>query len=125
MKPIQLKRPVIEIPFMDGEKELFVLEFEKTDQNYENLFKVRDELEADLLAIQQNEGASFEDLSEINRKAFDGLLGEGAHDKIYSIVPSFEEGYSIFIAICEGISNEISKERLNQKNRIDKYVNGK
>ena len=125
MKPIQLKRPVIKIPFEDDGKELFVFEFEKTDKNYDQLFKTSDELEKELAVVQENPEATFEDLNAINRKAFDGLLGKGAYDKIYSVVPNFEDAYAIFIAICERIKEEISRERLNQKKVIDRYVNGK
>ncbi len=129
MKVINLSKPQIEIPFEDNGKPLFSLFVDRTDDTLLRIGKVQKNLESrsnELIEDAMKQDGDGEELIErakdIQREAYDTLLGQGAFNKVYTVVGSVEQMSAVLLTICEGIKNEIESERKAVDNRINKYL---
>ena len=130
MKVINLTKPQIEIPFEDNGKPLFSLFVDRSDETLLKIGKVQKKLEDrsnELIDDAMKSVGSDEELIErakdVQREAYDTLLGEGSFDKVYKVVGAIEQMSAVLLTICEGIKNEIQSERTAVNNRINKYLN--
>lgn len=108
MKAIQLRKTTIDIPFMDGEKELFTLHFDRSDKNIERLYNDYDELIKNTESI--TEETPLEEVKPFVKDFTDSILGEGSFDKLYEISPSLQIVMIYIMQITIGIKEEVEQE---------------
>ncbi|MFW7409165.1 hypothetical protein ACODG4_04300 [Vagococcus fluvialis] len=114
MKPIQLKRTVIDVPFVDNDgNQLLLLHFNQEQENMENLEKVLSDLGTQVEKMKDQEETSMSEYGQVIKSAFDSILGDGAYDQVYEISPniSFIANYLYQLAI--GIKEEIEQEEVD------------
>lgn len=113
MKPIQIKKTTIDIPFVDDEgNELLMLQFDRSDENIERFYNDYD----DLMDKIQNakEDAKISEVRPLLKDITDAVLSEGAFDNLYKLSPS-SHIVTIYIAqIFIGIKEELEKEDLKE-----------
>ena len=109
MKPIQLRKNKIHVPFVDDDGKV-VAEFwvDKTDKGIQELDKAI--AEVNKLAKKTRED-NFEEMKSYMTKSVDVILGEGAFDKLYEFNPSIEIVTLYFVQVALGIQEELRKER--------------
>ncbi|MFI3730537.1 hypothetical protein [Vagococcus fluvialis] len=113
MKPIQLKRTVIDVPFVDSNgTELLVLHFNQEQKNMENLERVFNELGDKLEELKTQENVPWDDYAEFVKKAFDSILGEGAYDQVYEISPNISFIMNYLYQLAIGIKEEVEQEEV-------------
>lgn len=129
MKAINLKKPQIEIPFEDDGKPLFKLYVDRTDDTLLKINEVQDMLEErsnkvieDAMKGNGSNEELIEQAKDVQREAYDTLLGDGSFEKVYKVVGSIEEMSAILLVICEHIRDEIVKSRDEVDKRIAKYL---
>lgn len=129
MKVINLSKPKIIIPFEDNGKPLFELHVDRSDETLLKIGQIQKDLEEksntliDKAQFQHaNEAELIEEAKEIQRHAYDTLLGEGAFNQVYGVIGSVEEMSAVLLTICEGIANEIKSERAKVDQRMQKYL---
>jgi len=119
---IQTERP--EIPIEIGELRFsFDLSDESIKRFREDAKQVVEELQSISLADEKDETV-FERATEILRRGYDVMLGEGAFDKIYKLSPSLIVLMDYFRQIAEGIERELKGRGLNMlpKEKAKKYL---
>ncbi len=122
MKPIQLKRTVIEVPFVDNDgNQILLLHFNQEQKNMENLEKVLGELGENVEKMKNQEGISMSEYGYVIKKAFDSILGEGAYDKVYDISPNISFIANYLYQLCVGIKEEVEREEVEmvKKNYLE------
>lgn len=111
MKPIQLKKTVIDIPFMDEKgKEALVLHFDQSDENIKRLYDSFDEIQSISKKLQEEESEDFEEIKCFLKKAIDSIFGESSFDKLYAISPSVQIVAVYFAQMAIGIKEELEQE---------------
>lgn len=111
MKPIKVQKNYIDIPFVDDKtgETILELKFELSDEKAMELIKIREEL-------ADKEVKDYEGLKDGIKTMVDGLLGEGSFDKMFEITPVVKIVFQYFLAICEGITEELEERKLKQVN---------
>lgn len=109
MKPIQLRKNQIHVPFIDEDNNV-VAEFwvDKTDKGLQKLDEAL--AEVNKLANQTNE-ENLEEMKVFMTKCVDAILGDGAFDKLYEFNPSIEIVALYFVQVALGVQEEMRKER--------------
>ncbi|MGF1918795.1 hypothetical protein [Enterococcus faecalis] len=113
MKPIQLRKNTIDIPFInvDG-TEAFTLHFEKTDENIKRIQNTEKELKILAKEIEGKEEADLEDAKGFLKKTIDSILGDGSFQQLYDANPFVATVTVYFYQIALGIKEELEKEDL-------------
>ena len=110
MKPIQLRKNILDIVFNDDKgNEAFVLHFDRTDKNIERLKKFDDEFKKIAENFDENK-ATFEETKQFMRTITDGMIEDGAFDRIYSVTPSLQLVMVYLVQIVAGIKEEVEAE---------------
>lgn len=123
MKPIQLQKTTIDIPFVDADgKTQLIIEFDRSDDNIKRLYDSFDELEKakNDLAVTENEDI-FEDTRAYVKKTMDPIFGEGTFDKVYALSPSVLIVVVYFYQMAMALKEELEMDDF--KNFEDKYLN--
>lgn len=111
MKPIQLKKTVIDIPFMDEKgKEALVLHFDQSDEKIKRLYDSFDEIQSIAKKLEKEESDNFEEIKDFLKKAIDSIFGEGSFDQLYAISPSIQIVAVYFAQMAIGIKEELEQE---------------
>jgi len=124
MSTIKIQLETAAIPVEIGKLKF---EFDTSDESIlsfrETAFAFKDELEN----IEVAEGDEFEKSKDILRRGFDLTLGEGSFEKIYKQTPSILSVTKYFVALTEGITEQLSKMGLSetQQQKAQKYVKAK
>lgn len=108
MKAIQLRKTTIDIPFKDGDKELFTLHFDCSDKNIERLYKDYEEL----IKTTENmtEETTVEEAKPFVKGFTDSILGEGSFDKLFELSPRLKIVMIYIVQIVIGIKEEVEQE---------------
>lgn len=113
MKPIQLKRTVIDVPFVDSNgTELLVLHFNQEQKNMENLESVFNELGEKLEELKGRDHVSWDEYADFVKKAFDSILGEGAYERVYDISPNISFIMNYLYQLAIGIKEMVEQEEV-------------
>lgn len=122
MKPIQLQKTTIDIPFVDAKgKEQLVIQFDRSDDNIKRLYASFDELEKakNELSVTENEDI-FEDTRHFIKNMMDPIFGNGTFDKIYAISPSSLIVVVYFYKMAMALKEELEMDDF--KNFEEKYL---
>ena len=122
MKPIQLQKTTIDIPFVDVDgKTQLVIEFDRSDENIKRLYDSFEELEQakNDLSVSENEDI-FEDTRAFVEKTMDPIFGEGTFDKVYALSPSVLIVVVYFYQMAMALKEELEMDDF--KNFEDKYL---
>ncbi len=122
MKPIQLQKTTIDIPFVDAKgKEQLVIQFDRSDDNIKRLYASFDELEKvkNELSVTENEDI-FEDTRDFIKNMMDPIFGSGTFDKIYALSPSSLIVVVYFYKMAMALKEELEMDDFN--NFEEKYL---
>lgn len=122
MKPIQLQKTTIDIPFVDTKgKEQLVIQFDRSDDNIKRLYASFDELEKakNELSVTENEDI-FEDTRDFIKNMMDPIFGSGTFDKIYALSPSSLIVVVYFYKMAMALKEELEMDDF--KNFEEKYL---
>ncbi|WP_407350046.1 hypothetical protein VNN41_06380 [Lactococcus garvieae] len=122
MKPIQLQKTTIDIPFVDAKgKEQLVIQFDRSDDNIKRLYASFDELEKtkNELSVTENEDI-FEDTRDFIKNMMDPIFGSGTFDKIYALSPSSLIVVVYFYKMAMALKEELEMDDF--KNFEEKYL---
>lgn len=122
MKPIQLQKTTIDIPFVDTKgKEQLVIQFDRSDDNIKRLYASFDELEKakNELSVTENEDI-FEDTRDFIKNMMDPIFGGGTFDKIYALSPSSLIVVVYFYKMAMALKEELEMDDF--KNFEEKYL---
>lgn len=122
MKPIQLQKTTIDIPFVDVDgKTQLVIEFDRSDENIKRLYDSFEELEQakNDLSVSENEDI-FEDTRAFVKKTMDPIFSEGTFDKVYALSPSVLIVVVYFYQMAMALKEELEMDDF--KNFEDKYL---
>lgn len=122
MKPIQLQKTTIDIPFVDAKgKEQLVIQFDRSDENIKRLYASFDELEKakNELSVTENEDI-FEDTRDFIKNMMDPIFGSGTFDKIYALSPSSLIVVVYFYKMAMALKEELEMDDF--KNFEEKYL---
>lgn len=119
---IQTEKPSIPIDFG-----ALKFEFDTTDESVKRFYDGIEIMQAELAAIEPQEGNEIEAAKEALKKGYDYMLGEGAFEKIYEQTPSVMKLVGYFQQLSESIAEKLSNMGLSQsqKQKVDKYLNHK
>lgn len=112
MKPIQLQKTTIDIPFVDAKgKEQLVIQFDRSDDNIKRLYDSFDELEKakNELSVTETEDV-FEDTRDFIKNLMDPIFGNGTFDKIYALSPSSLIVVVYFYKMAMALKEELETE---------------
>lgn len=111
MKPIQLKKTVIDIPFVNSSgEEVLMLHFDRSQENIEKFDDVFKELSDKIEQLEKQDDVTWREAEDFVRSAMDSTLGEGAYDKVFEISPSINLVTTYFYQIAIGIKEELEAE---------------
>lgn len=115
MKPIQLRKTTIDIPFLDDKgNEQLVLHFDRSDENIKRLYASFDDIQNKAKAFEkENYEDDFEEATAFVKETMDSILGEGSFDKVYALSPSIFIVVTYFYQLAIGIKEELELEDLN------------
>lgn len=113
MKPIQLRKNTIDIPFInvDG-TEAFTLHFEKTDANIKRIENTEKELKVLAKEIEGKGESDLEDVKKFLKKTIDSILGDGSFQQLYNVNPFVATITTYFYQLAIGIKEELEQEDL-------------
>lgn len=112
MKPIQLRKAALTIPFVDekGETKL-TLKFDRSDQNIKRLYDSFDKLAKQAEEFETNaEENDFEAATVFIKETVDSIFDVGTFDKLYEISPSIHIVTVYFYQMAIGIKEELEAE---------------
>lgn len=119
MKPIKARPTIIDIPFVDEhENELFVLHFDRSDENVKKFYNIIPKLEEKIKEIDENPETDIDE-KEFMTELTDSFLGAGAFEQIYSINNSVFTASKYVFQIAIGIKEEFEEE--DKRAVFDKY----
>lgn len=119
MKPITIRPTVIDIPFVDSDRnEILRLQFDRSDRNMKNFYEVIPEIEEQIRAVEKDPETEFDEKSFI-KKLSDSFLGEGAFDKLYAVNNSTFMAAKYVLQIAIGLKEEMEDE--DKRAVFDKY----
>ena len=118
MKAIQLKKTVLDIPFEENGKTVLTLHFDRSDDNRKRFYGLFKEMQG--VIDNLSDDASVDEQISIVKRLADGILGDGAFDKMYNLNQSVLIVAQYLFQIAIGIKEELEAEDL--KAVEDKYL---
>lgn len=114
MKPIQLRKTTIDIPFLDDKgNEQLVLHFDRSDENIKRLYRSFDEIKKQAEVFEkENTDDDFEEAAKFVKTTMDAVLGDGAFEQVYALSPSIFIVTTYFYQLAVGIKEELEQEDL-------------
>lgn len=122
MKPIQLQKTTIDIPFVDAEgQQQLVIQFDRSDDNIKRLYDSFDSLEKAKNELSTTDSEDvFEDTKSFIKKVMDPIFGDGTFDKIYALSPSVLVVVIYFYQMAAALKEELETDDF--ENFASKYL---
>lgn len=122
MKPIQIEKATIPIPFMDENGKIqLVIEFDRTDENIKRLYGSFEDLEKTKNELSVTEdGDVIDDAKHFIKDLMEPIFGEGTFEKVYALCPSVVAAVVHFYKMSLGLKEEL--EISDFKNFEEKYL---
>lgn len=111
MKPIQIRKTTIDIPFTDKEgNEVLTLYFDRSDESVKRLYEAFDDIQEQADKLQASNEQDSEKIKDFLQETIDILLGEGSFEEMYQLSPSLLVVATYFAQIAIGIKEELEQE---------------
>ncbi|MDG4973895.1 hypothetical protein OGZ44_06535 [Lactococcus lactis] len=122
MKPIQIEKATLDIPFVDSNgKTQLVIEFDRTDENIKRLYASFEDLEKTKNELSVTEdGNVIDDAKDFIKDIMDPIFGEGTFDKVYALCPSVVAAVVHFYKMSMALKEELEMDDF--KNFEEKYL---
>ena len=120
VKPIYIKKAVIEIPLVDESgKTVHTIKFNKTDNNIERVESMRNQVLKDINALTEKseDELTLDEVKKAIRNMIDGLIGEGTFNKLYELSPALDIVVYYFVEICKIIGQETQSNLAESRGR--------